>query len=183
MEHNCPIKCENLLCNKKETNSNKFKVCSSCLRAYYCSAKCQKIDWYIKHSSCCEFYSDYYLSFFLFSEYPLNKEYKYSEVFCFQAVNFFKNNASKLYQPIIFVKLNQINKNIEMSIDKEDIKLIYKTSSIKEKEYIRASINLNMIIIYIYDVNVKKFQIFRSDDIYINENDFLGKIQTKLIFY
>jgi len=48
------IKCSNKTCDKIETPNNKFKFCSICKVACYCSVECQKSDWKAGHKQLCK---------------------------------------------------------------------------------------------------------------------------------
>ena len=47
--------CDNALCNAVESMDKKFKACSRCRCAVYCSTECQKKHWKVCHrKSCCD---------------------------------------------------------------------------------------------------------------------------------
>lgn len=52
-----PVRCSNAKCNKKETHAGEFKKCARCRLARYCSQKCQRKDWSIRHKRECQKYN------------------------------------------------------------------------------------------------------------------------------
>jgi len=52
-----PVRCSNTKCNKKETHAGEFKKCARCRLARYCSQKCQRKDWKIRHQRECQKYN------------------------------------------------------------------------------------------------------------------------------
>ena len=48
--------CAYLKCSKLKTKKNKIKmkICKGCMLVYYCSRKCQKHDWNLKHRTLCQ---------------------------------------------------------------------------------------------------------------------------------
>ena len=49
------LSCDNPECNKSEiSRMRRFKKCSRCITAYYCSKECQKADWPTHRTTCVE---------------------------------------------------------------------------------------------------------------------------------
>ena len=47
------LKCSNIGCEKLESKTGEFKLCTQCRVAYYCSRKCQKQHWKREHKQFC----------------------------------------------------------------------------------------------------------------------------------
>eukprot|EP01084_Bolivina_argentea_P038075 70407_1 len=50
----CNQQIQKMLCENCKNTTNKMKVCCNCMKAVYCSRKCQKIAWKSNHRVCCD---------------------------------------------------------------------------------------------------------------------------------
>ena len=155
------FKCSRVKCENMEKTKGEFKLCSACRTVRYCCVECQRMDW-PEHKQICNKSDEIQdLNAFLNSKNGNEIGGTYSQHFCMIAMMFFAKNAKEKDEPIIFAKINRRTRDLTLSIDPEDIKLIRENSTKDQKDFFRRSIKTNFLVVYFYDVHNNTFSVYK----------------------
>jgi hypothetical protein len=157
-------KCQNLKCEKLETQFGDFQVCSKCKLACYCSRECQKIAWKEKHKIECSDTNFSTLKNFLQSSENKLLDTKGEKIGRY-AYDFFSKYGNKEMNQFVVVKINILNNTASFSIGKED--------DINKVKKLNLKISKSILHICIIDI--------QSDNIEILTTEAVTQFNSKII--